>query len=217
MQPLAPLAAVAIAAALAGPARARPGVEVMLGTAWNAPVPLHIRQSGHEWLRFTARYSTRAFEFPLYYVARGTLTGGDGAGWALELVHHKLHLTNPPREVSAFSVSHGYNLLLLSRLRPRGPWRWGAGGGVVVAHPENTVRGLAWPERLGLFRDGYYLAGTAVTGFAGRRVALGTRAHAVAEARLAMAWARVPVAQGSALAPHLGLHLALGLGGTLGH
>lgn len=211
------LAALAVAATWTGPALAtqRAGLEAMLGTAWNLPMTLEVRQEGGAWIRLRARYETRAFEFPVYYVARGLLVDDAGRGWSLDLVHHKIYLTNPPPEIGEFAISHGYNLLAVHRVGPYRPWHWGVGGGVVIAHPENTVRGLKLSEKRGLFRDGYYLAGTAASAIAGRRFALGSHAHLVAEARLAFAWARVPVVDGDAVAPHVGLHVTVGLGGFL--
>ncbi len=198
----------------ATPARAgvRPGLEAHLGAAWNPPVPLTVRQDGQPDLSFTARYETRPFVPPMYYVYRLMLLDEGGTGWTLDLVHHKLRLRAAPSEIAEFSVSHGYNLLLLSRRHEARRWHWALGAGAVVAHPEGTVRGRKLDETRGLFRDGFYVSGAAVGAYVGRRLPLGAGVHATAEARATLAWARVPVADGDADAPDAALHVALGLG-----
>jgi hypothetical protein len=35
--------------------------------------------------------------------------------WAIEYLHHKLYLSNPPAEVQSFAISHGYNLFAVNR------------------------------------------------------------------------------------------------------
>jgi hypothetical protein len=203
--------ALAIAATPAG-AALRPGLEAHLGTAWNTPAPLTVRQDGQPDLSFTARYETRAFEIPLYYVYRLLLLDAGGRGWSLDLVHHKLYLQDPPREIGEFAVSHGYNLLVLSRLRATRAWHWGAGAGAVITHPENTVRGRKLSENRGLFRDGYYVSGATLGVFAGRRLLLPGGLHVTGEARASLSWARVPIEGGNADVPNCALHAGMGLG-----
>ena len=186
-------------------------VEASLGAAHNLTTPLTLRQSGFEVLRLQAQYKTRAFEPPLYYAARLTRWQGDH-GWGLELVHHKLHLRNPPPQVATFSISHGYNLLAVEHRWRAGGSTFGAGAGAVVAHPENTVRGMRLSEKRGLFRDGYYVAGPVLVASAGRSVALGERALAVAEIKLSASQTRIPVVQGHANVSHVSLHGTIGLG-----
>jgi hypothetical protein len=124
------------------PLHAEPGwrFEVRLGDAWNAPLPIVLRQAGYEDLRLEPSWSTHAFEPPLYYGWRITRWRA-GAGWALDLTHHKLHLEHPPPQVQRFEISHGYNLLTLQRLTEHGGWLHGFGAGVVVAHPARSAAG----------------------------------------------------------------------------
>jgi len=185
-------------------------LEGRLGGAWNAGLPIVIQQQGYENLRFTAELRTRGLDPPLYYGGRIT-AWQSGRGWAIDLVHHKLHLEEPPPEVRSFAISHGYNLLTLQRLFARDRWRYGAGLGAVVAHPESEVRGLVFEETQGLFRDGYYVAGVTAAGLAGHSLAIGSRFLVAAEARLTWSSARVPIAQGSARVPNLALHGTVGL------
>ena len=185
-------------------------LEGRLGGAWNADLPIVLQQQGHEELSLTADWRTRAFDPPLYYGWRVTAWQGE-RGWAIDLVHHKLHLEEPPPEVGSFTISHGYNLLTLQRLFARDRWRYGAGLGTVVAHPESEVRGLVFAENEGLFRDGYYVAGVTVATLAGRTLAIGSRFLVTTEARLTWSSARVPIAEGNARVPNLALHGTVGL------
>lgn len=184
-------------------------VEASLGNAWNAPLPLTIRQPGAATLDLNPRWSTRGLEFPLYYGVR-VARGGGRAAWALDLVHHKLFLQNPPAEVRQFSISHGYNLITLQRLRERGSWRHGFGAGVVLAHPENEVRGRRLDEHRGLFRAGYHLAGPTVAALGGYSFEARPGFHLGVEVRLTYSHAEVPVAGGYARVPNLAMHGSVG-------
>ena len=185
-------------------------LEGRLGGAWNADLRMVLGQQGYEDLRFTADWRTRALDPPLYYGARVT-AWQEGRGWAIDLVHHKLHLEGPPPEVQRFAISHGYNLLTLQRLFARERWRYGAGLGAVIAHPESEVRNLTFVENRGLFNDGYYVAGFTAAALAGPTLAIGKRLLIAAEARLTWSSARVPIAEGTARVPNLAVHGTVGL------
>jgi hypothetical protein len=180
-----------------------------LGAAWNLPAPLAIEQSGAPALRLRARWATRPFELPLYWALRIERATGPDA-WVLDLVHHKLHLQNPTAEVPEFSVTHGHNLLMLARTRESGGFVRGVGLGIVIAHPENTVRGRKLDERRGILGAGYHVSGPVVGALAGRRFDWGARWRASLETRFTAAWSRMPVAGGSASLPNVAVHGLLG-------
>jgi hypothetical protein len=211
-------AAVAVLLAPAAALSADPpswGVQLFVGVPWNARTPLTIRQGGEPDLRVRARWSTRPFERPLYYGV-GIFRRSGGREWSAELVHHKLHLQNPPPEVQAFSVSHGYNLLLLGVGAEVSQGLWARGGaGVVIAHPESTVRGRALPQDGGPFGRGYHLAGPALHAGLEGRVRLADRARLALGARLMGAFAEVPVAGGTAQVPNVALHATAGVTGDV--
>ena len=186
-------------------------VEAHLGGAWNLPLPLVIRQDGHDDLHLTARWKTRALQMPLYYVAR-FVTRGDERGWMVDLTHHKLHLANPPAEVGNFAISHGYNLLSVYRLMEHDSRRLGFGAGAVIAHPESEVRGARLDEHRGAFGAGYYLAGPTVGALASWLPERRNGLYATLEARLTLSYAGVPVANGQARVPNIALHVTLGAG-----
>ena len=199
----------------AAPVHAQTGerleLEARLGGAYNVPLPIVIRQAGHEDLRFTPDWRSRSFEPPLYYAWRITHWQGEGGGWALELVHHKLHLADPPPEIQSFAISHGYNLVTLQRIQTRGAWRYGLGLGVVAAHPESEVRNLRRAENQGWLRAGYHVGGLSAVLLADRTRAFGRRLVGIADARVTWSSIRVPIAAGNASVPNLALHASVGL------
>jgi hypothetical protein len=166
-------------------------------------------------LRFTARWRTRPFEAPLYYAWRVARERGERA-WAVELVHHKLHLADPPPEVERYEITHGFNLLTINRLALAGPWLGGAGIGVVIARPESRVRGRELSGDRGLFDLGYDLAGPVVALTGGARRRLGASWFAGVEAKLTAAYARVPVEGGWSSAPNVAAHALVTLGWSRG-
>ena len=186
-------------------------LQVSIGAPLNLPTPVTIRQGASPDLRFTARWETRPFEPPLYYAVR--IGRWDRAGaWEIELVHHKLYLAHPPTEVQRFDVSHGFNLLLVNRAIAVNGVVLRGGPGVVVAHPENTVRQLPLPPNRTLLGGGYHVAGPALQFAAGRRWDGPGPLRLGVEAKVTGAWVRVPVASGRASVPNVALHALAGVG-----
>lgn len=183
--------------------------ELFFAGAANADSRLEIEQAGEPDLDFTARWATRPFEQPLSWALR-LGREGERHGWALELYHHKIYLENGPPEVESFSVTHGTNLITVQHawIRPR--WCFRALAGVVVAHPENTVRGRRWPEDGGLFGKGYHLAGPVLGGGAGVTLPVAGPLGLAAELRLTHAWLSVDVVEGKARTRNLAVHFLLG-------
>jgi hypothetical protein len=186
-----------------------PYVSVSAGLQYNVPLPLVIRQSGHPDLKLTARFSTRPFfEVPYYDVKVGVAR----RQWAceLELVHHKLYLDNPPAEVEAFELTHGYNPLLMNVVRDQRGVAFRAGVGILIAHPETTIRGRRFPENGGVL--GWYVSGPAGQISVSKSFDLSRRLFAGLEGKAVGAWARVPVVNGSADVPNLSVHGLASLG-----
>jgi hypothetical protein len=210
---------VLLAAAFAGTPAARAetswGVQLFVGVPFNFPSRVTIRQEGAPDLRFRGRFETRPFERPWYYGV-GAFRRGGGREWWAELVHHKLHLLNPPPEVQDFSISHGYNFVLVGGGIEAASGVWTrVGAGVVVAHPESTVRGRALREGGGAFGLGYHLAGPALSAGLEGRVPLGDRARLTLGARLLGGYAVVPVEGGTARVPNLAVHATAGVDGDV--
>ena len=183
--------------------RFQPYVSVGTGLQYNMPLPLVIRQSGHPDLRLTARFDTRPFaEVPYYDIKVGMAR----SPWSfeLELVHHKLYLANRPPGVDTFEITHGYNPILLNVVCNRWPVALRAGAGIVLTHPQTTVRGLRFPETGGVL--GWYVSGPAAQVGASKRLDVGRHFYAGVEGKLVGAWARVPIVDGNADVPNLSLH-----------
>ena len=186
-------------------------VELFLGSAVSLPSTLTIEQEVAPSLEIDADWASRSFQGPLYYALRLSHTS-HGRGWALGLIHHKLYLVNPPPEVGNFSISHGYNLVTLERgWNASGFWLW-TGAGVVIAHPESTLRGLTRPQTGGLFGDGYFVTGPSLAVAASRRFAVSRHFELGLEGRFTASWAWVPVVGGEASVPDRSLHVLVGLG-----
>jgi hypothetical protein len=196
-----------LALAAASPTLAAEGgwrVEAALGGARSAASTLQVEQAGLAPLEIDAEWESRSFDSPLYYALRLAREDDRGA-WALRFIHLKTYLSNPTPEVEQFSVSHGYNLLTLERsFLVRGFDLW-AGFGIVIAHPESTVRGQTRKE------GGYALTGPTGAVAIDRRWRVGSRFALVPELRLTLSRARVPVAGGEASVPNAAVHALLGL------
>jgi hypothetical protein len=185
--------------------------ELLGGDAYCFNTPLTIKQSGYEDITFTAKYKTNSFEPPIYYSYRFALWTPDRA-WELELVHLKIELTNPPSEVQHFEISHGYNLLMLNRAWKRQHVILRVGGGIVISHPENTVRGKSLPWNKGILKSGYHLSGVSTQVDLGRRFYFGKHVFLTLDGKLTGSYARVPVEEGHADVPNVAIHGLVGVG-----
>ncbi len=186
-------------------------IEAGLGAAHSFGSMLAIQQDGSPRIELEANWEARSLEAPVYYAWRVSRWSG-GRAWALRFIHHKLYLANPTPEIERFSLSHGLNLLTAERgWDVAGWWLW-AGLGVVIAHPESTVRGLQRAEdRGGPLGGGYFVTGPAAALAAAWRRPLGRRAGLVLEARSVVSRARVPIASGAASVRNASLHLSCAL------
>jgi hypothetical protein len=181
------------------------------GAARSLPTRLSIEQDGFPALDLSARYDNRPFDSPPQWVLRISRRAGGGA-WELQHLHHKLYLGNRPPEVERFDITHGYNIVTLGHAWHRGPLGLRAGAGVVIAHPESTVRGLRFGPRQGILGLDQYLAGPALVLGASRELRLGRRGYLSPELQFTAAHARVPIQGGHASAPNLAVHVLVGLG-----
>lgn len=202
----------AIAQAPAPTGARRWTLEFFSGNGWNAPSPLTIEQTGQPDINFIAHWTTRPFYNAKYYAVRVTRWKGD-KGWALDYTHHKLYLQNTTAEVQHFVISHGYNLLHLSKVWRTHEWILSAGGGVVFTHPENTVRGLVLdPVSGGTLGGGYYLDGVSVMGAVGRQVKIRGPLFTSGLLKVTLSDVTTRVRDGEAEVPNAAFHVNIGLG-----
>jgi len=158
---------------------------------------LNISQKDYPDLILKAIFQTRPLEFPLYYAARIAFWKHNSS-WELEVIHLKLYLKNRPAEIQYFAISHGFNLIFINRGYRRNAWHYRMGSGLVLAHPENTIRNRKLPENRGLLRWGYYLSGVTIQLAGGRFILKGKRMGLSLEGKLTAAYAHIPVVNGRA-------------------
>jgi hypothetical protein len=186
-------------------------IEFLVGVSFSFPSTLTIRQAGEPALRHRARFRSRPFERPIYYAVRvGKWDGRDG--WELEMNHDKLYLSNPTGEIGDFAISHGFNRVTLNRAMERGDAIWRLGAGVVVTHPENTVRGRQLSGDGGILGMGYHLSGPTAMGAVGARIGRREGLFLPLEGMGTVSWVRVPVADGDAELPLATLNGLVGAG-----
>ncbi len=211
------LAPILLLAALAMPSGAhaadRWALQLFGGAPYNFNLPLRIHQSGEPDLKATGNYESRPFEVPYYYAVRAGVWNGDKA-WELELVHDKLYLRDKPPEVQEFAISHGYNLLTVNRAWEVKTFIFRTGLGVVITHPETTVRGRTDPQDGGIF-DGYHVSGPTAQGAVEKRFRLGKWLIVSLEAKLTASYAWIPVEGGHADVPNVAVHGLFGVGAEL--
>jgi len=182
-----------------------PVIQVFGGAVLNLPTALTVRQQGESDLEHSARWETRSLRQPFYWALR-LRWQNEVRAWELQLLHHKLHLANPPVEISDFEVTHGFNILTVAHVWRGGSTHLRGGAGVVIPHAESTVRGQHHASA------GYTLGGPAVMFGVGSEKRLTGGLFLAMEAQFIAAWATVPVASGEAKVTAMGVHFLLGLG-----
>ncbi|MEW6102596.1 MAG: hypothetical protein AB1630_02060 [bacterium] len=186
--------------------------ELFGGSQFNIPLALTIRQEGQEDIKVNRpEYKSEAFKEAPYYAYRFGLWK-EYKAWELELVHQKIILKNKPENVQHFEISHGYNLITINRafLYPHFILR--VGGGIVLTHPESTIRN----KENGYdaeFPNGFYISGPTVQIAIARRIKISPRLFGCLETKFTSSYAiDVPVVDGSADVPHMAVHLLFGIG-----
>lgn len=186
-------------------------LELASGVSFVPPIPLVISQEGYHSVSLWARYETASFKLPLYYSVRIGQTR-EGKGWETEMNHLKIFLKNTTEEISRFSISHGYNQLLVNRLAFIGKLPVRVGTGVVLAHPESTVRGKKLDETRGILGKGYYLAGPAILAGVRHQMNLAEWLYLSFTGNITAAWATVKVSDGRASVPVVAFQLQVAPG-----
>lgn len=191
-------------------------IEMGTGAPYDISLPLVIHQEGEPALRITAQYDSDASSAPIYWMWRIS-RWSDSSAWEFEAVHHKIRLTNTTQEVTYFGISHGLNLLTINRSWRMGNYILRTGVGLVLAHPENVVRGKKLSEDKGILGWGYYLCGVTAILSVGKRGYLTKSSFANTEAMISASYARVPVNSGTADVYNVTVHVNLALGVLFHH
>jgi len=191
-------------------------IELLSGFIYNFKTPLNIQQDGSPDIKFNAKYYSEPFALPPYYDIRFSKWRNNRA-WGIQFTHQKIFLENKPPEVQRFSISHGLNELFILRMFKKDQLLYHLGAGLILAHPESTIRDEAFSETGGIYLDkGYYLSGVCMSGTAGYNKTVYKNLFLSLEARITGAWARVPVSNGHAFVTNLAFHGLLGLGWSFG-
>jgi hypothetical protein len=181
------------------------------GAAYNFHTPLDIIQSGQKPLSLHAHYITEPFKSPFYYTVALAHYKSD-RGIALKLTHHKLILENLIPEIQRFSITDGFNLLTINRIWVMKALDCSIGAGVVITHPESTIRNRPFPENKGILQQGYYLSGPTIEAALRKRYFFADSWFISAEGRATASYVEVPVFDGHARVSNLALHGLFGVG-----
>ncbi|HXG00786.1 MAG TPA: hypothetical protein VNL69_08360 [Bacteroidota bacterium] len=181
---------------------------------YNVPVSFTIQQQGAPDISFTPRFRSEPLVVPVTWVWKLSYWS-DSAAWSLMSIHHKLYLNNRPPEVEEFAITHGYNIISIVRSWQMEHFMVGVGAGIVLAHPEVSVRGKRLPENRGIFNSGYYIAGPVFNFSVGKRLYLVGGLYVLGEAMVHASYASVPIVDGEARLFNIVGHASLGLGFAL--
>lgn len=191
-------------------------LEANLGFPINLVHPITIKQQGHSDLNFKAKYYSEPFKQPYFYVYRFSKWKND-KGWQLEMMHQKLYLENPPKEVQYFSITHGYNLIMLSRafkvnILNENDFIVRIGSGIILAHAENMVRGKEFDQEQSFNNMGYYLTGPVLNLALAKRFNISERFCFNVETKFNTSHANVPIVDGEASLWHSSFSFIGGVG-----
>jgi hypothetical protein len=187
-------------------------IELLSGFIHNIKTPLNIQQNGYPDIKISAKYNSEPFRLPPYYDIRFSKWKNDRA-WGIQFTHQKIYLDTEHPDVQRFSISHGLNELFILRMIKKNKMIYHLGAGLIIAHPESTIRNMAFSETGGIYLDkGYYLSGLCLSGTVGYNITIYKKLFLSLEARITGAWARVPVYDGHASVTNLALNGLFGLG-----
>lgn len=191
-------------------------LETNFGFPLNINHPINIKQKGYEDLNFTADFNSEPFKQPFFYVYRFCKWKNDKA-WELEMMHQKLYLSNPPKEVQYFSITHGFNLITINRsyrfqLLKKHAFIFKFGTGIVLAHSENKIRKKEFDQQQSFFKLGYYVTGPVLNIALAKRFQLTNRFYFNLETKFNSSYADVPIVNGKATLWHSAVSFIGGLG-----
>jgi hypothetical protein len=184
---------------------------VATGTVYNLPTHLSIRQAHEAAITLKAKYRTEPFRSPFYYdFFLSAIKANRGVG--VKFTHHKLILESTHNDIQLFSITDGFNLLTVNRLFSRQGFTWSFGGGIVITHPESTIRQQTFPENKGILKSGYFISGPAIEAAVSKQLYLTKHLYLSVEGRTSGSYVRVPVADGYANVSNVAFHLLGGIG-----
>lgn len=190
-------------------------VEAHGGFPINIPLPLTIKQSNYADINFTAQFYSEPFTPPVFWVYRISKWKNDKA-WELEMIHQKLYLKNTAPEIDYFSITHGYNMLMVNRgfkfnLFNEQKFIARFGAGLVIPHAENKIRGKELPQGDSYF-SGYTIGGPVINIALAKQFKLSNRFYLNTEIKNNTSYAVVPIVDGRAYVWHSAIEFIGGIG-----
>lgn len=176
-------------------------LEANFGFPVNINHPLTIQQNGYDDINFTANFESKPFQQPFFYVYRIS-KWKNNKGWEFEMMHQKLFLENPPEEVEYLIISHGFNLMILSRALKISVFKENDfvvkfGTGFVLAHPESSIREKVFDQKQSFLKLGYYVTGPVLNlGFA-KHFKISNRFYFNLECKFNTSYGNVPIVDGN--------------------
>lgn len=186
-------------------------VEFYTGIPVNVPTPLKITQAGENDIDITAHYNSEPFKVPIYWNWRISYWI-DNHAFEIEATHHKIFLDNKPQEVQEFSISHGFNTITFNYAWKDYGFIFRTGAGIVLAHPESTIRSKKFDESGGIFDAAYQLTGPTINLVAGKRFNLTQKLFFQLDGKVNFSRANVPVVDGEATVYNIAIQFNFGLG-----
>jgi hypothetical protein len=194
------------------PAKADFLIELFAGTAHNLDSTIKIYQSGQPTLVHQADWCTCPLEQAPYYSVR-VGWWDKGSGWEIEMLHHKITLRNVTTDIARFRATFGYNMFLLNRAWTVLGFNLRVGMGPIIAHPSNTIRGIAFEGMEGGILNGrYYFVGAGLQLAVGKRIPIWGKMTLNLEGKVTAAYANLPIANGIGTTPNYAFHGLAGLG-----
>lgn len=183
------------------------------GTAYNIPTYLKIQQEGYDPIELWARYATKGFKAPVYWDYKLEFET-EKRFLGLRSTHHKLHLTNPTPEISTFSITHGYNLVMAYYGWKKKHFDILVGGGIAFSHPEGVVRNeyIALEEGIPLYGGKYRLTAPNFEIEIKRKWYFTKRLFFNSGVRFLAGYAKPKIIDGYVETYPIGFHVAAGLG-----
>ena len=181
-----------------------------VGNAWTAFGEMTVERAGSPTARLAATYSSKSWEAPLYWGARGGRTIAPDGRWSveLELIHLKVY-ARPNSIVQRFQLSHGLNFILINLAfvqRINGRLAIAARGGVGPTRPhvEATIGGVS--------RDEYAWGRIGMQAAVGVTVALTRHVFALGEVKQTFTRQRLAVGSANTNASFRTTHVVGGIG-----
>ena len=125
-----------------------------------------------------------------------------------------MFLENALTEIQNFSITHGYNLFIVNRGWNHKRFILHGGAGMIIAHPETTIRKKRYSEKKGIFHKGYYISGPVIQGARGKRFYFYRKLYFTIEGKLTCSYTLIPIKDGNAIVPNVAIHGLFWLGYT---